>query len=244
MNVLIIGATSAIAHETAKCFAIQGAALLLVGRNAEKLGTLAADLKVHGAKKVETFALDLNELPRHAEIIDAAVKHLGGLDAALIAHGTLTDHQRAQTDVPYLLQEFTTNGLSYLSLLTLLGNHFEAQRSGVIGVITSVAGERGRGSNYTYGAAKGAVSQFAGGLRNRLSKAGVAVVTIKPGFVDTPMTAGLKKNPLYASPQAVGRRIHAAMLKGENIVYVPFFWALIFLIIRNIPERIFKKLKM
>jgi short-subunit dehydrogenase len=242
MNVMIVGATSAIAHETAKHFAAQGASLYLVGRNADKLSTVAADLKVHGAKAVETAIVDLADLKRHPALIAAAIQALGGLDAALIAHGTLGDQDQAEADVEVMLREFTTNGLSYLSLLTILANHFEAQKRGTIAVISSVAGERGRGSNYVYGAAKGAVSLFTQGVRNRLSKAGVNVVTIKPGFVDTPMTATLKKNPLYANPRSVGKRIHAAMIKGEDVVYVPFFWAVIMMIIRNIPERIFKKL--
>ena len=244
MKVLIFGATSAIAQETAKCFAAQGGELMLVGRNADKMSAIANDLKVRGAKAVEVLTADLSDLTRHAAIIDTAKQQLGGLDAALIAHGTLGDQQKSAADVQDMLQEFNTNGLSYLSLMTLLGNVFEQQGHGTLAVISSVAGERGRGSNYVYGSAKGAVSLFAQGLRNRLSKAGVAVVTIKPGFVDTPMTAGLKKNPLYASAESVGKRVHAAMLKGEDIVYTPFFWAFIMLIIRNIPERMFKKLKL
>lgn len=242
MNVMIVGATSAIAHETAKHFAAQGASLYLVGRNADKLGAVAADLKVYGAKAVETAIADLNALDQHPALVAGAIQTLGGLDAVLIAHGTLGDQAQSEADIQGMLREFTTNALSYLSLITLFANHFEAQKRGTLAVITSVAGERGRGSNYVYGAAKGAVSLFTQGVRNRLSKAGVNVVTIKPGFVDTPMTAAVKKNPLFASPQSVGKRIHIAMIKGEDVVYVPFFWAAIMLIIRNIPERIFKKL--
>jgi decaprenylphospho-beta-D-erythro-pentofuranosid-2-ulose 2-reductase len=244
MKVLILGATSAIAQETAKCFAAQGDELFLVGRNTDKMSAIANDLKVRGAKAVEVLAADLGDLPRHAEIVETAKRQLGGLDAALIAHGTLGDQKKSEADVQDMLQEFNTNGLSYLSLMTLLGNIFAQQGRGTLAVISSVAGERGRGSNYVYGSAKGAVSLFAQGLRNRLSKAGVAVVTIKPGFVDTPMTAGLKKNPLFASAESVGKRVYAAMLKGEDIVYAPFFWSFIMMIIRNIPERVFKKLKL
>jgi decaprenylphospho-beta-D-erythro-pentofuranosid-2-ulose 2-reductase len=244
MKVLILGATSAIAHETAKHFAAEGAELFLVGQSADKLNVVCDDLRVRGATRIETFAVNLNQLERHEEVIDTAIRALGGLDAALIAHGTLGDQQRAQADVPYMLAEFTTNAISYIALMTRLANIFEAQKRGCLAVISSVAGDRGRGSNYIYGAAKGTVSLFAQGLRNRLSKSGVAVVTIKPGFVDTPMTAHLKKNPLYAKPAPVGRRIYTAMLKGESVVYVPWFWRWIMLIIRNIPEAIFKKLSL
>ncbi len=242
MKLLIAGATSAIAHETARYFAADGAELFLVGRDPEKLAAIQHDLQVRGAKRVVSYALDLNELERHEAMISEAYEALGGLDAVLIAHGTLPDQARVQHNRAETLQEFQTNALSYISLLTILAERFEQQRRGCIAVISSVAGDRGRGSNYVYGAAKGAVSLFASGLRARLSKAGVAVVTIKPGFVDTPMTAHLKKNPLYASPARVGRRIYVAMLKGEDVVYVPWFWRYIMGIIRLIPERLFKRL--
>ncbi|MBX3062240.1 MAG: SDR family oxidoreductase [Anaerolineae bacterium] len=243
MKLLIFGATSAIAHETARCFAMQGAELLLIARNTEKLAANAADLKVYGAKSVDTLSADLNDLDSHLSLIEESIRRLGGLDAVLIAHGTLGEQKRSEADVQDMLREFTTNGLSYMTLLTHLANYFEQQRRGTICVISSVAGDRGRGSNYVYGSAKGAVTLFAGGVRSRLAKVGVNVVTIKPGFVDTPMTANLKKNLLYADPKSVGKRIHAAMLKGEDIVYAPFFWMFIMMIIRNIPERIFKKTK-
>lgn len=242
MKALIIGASSAIAVEVARCFAQDGAELFLVARQADRLDALRQDLKVRGAAKVESLALDLNDIGQHAGMIDAAYSALGSLDAVLVAYGTLPDQKQAEASVEAMFQEFSTNGLSYLALLTLLANRFEQQKRGCIAVITSVAGDRGRRSNYIYGAAKGAVSLFLSGLRSRLSKAGVAVVTIKPGFVDTPMTAHLKKNPLYASAQSVGQRIHTAILKRQDVVYVPWFWRWIMLIIRSLPEGIFKRL--
>ena len=244
MKLMVIGATSAIAHETAKHFAADGAEIFLVGRDSEKLTAVQQDLEVRGAGSITQHTLDLNDLDQHEALIAAAYDTLGGLDAVLIAHGTLPDQEQVQDSVEGTLQQFTTNTLSYVSLLTLLAGRFEQQRRGCIAVISSVAGDRGRSSNYVYGAAKGAVSLFTGGLRSRLSKVGVSVVTIKPGFVDTPMTSHLKKNPLYASPGRVGKRIYAAMLKGENVVYVPWFWRYIMLIIQHIPERIFKKLSL
>ncbi len=244
MKLMIIGATSAIAHETAKYFAADGAEFFLVGRDPDKLAAVQHDLEVRGAACVALHTLDLNDLGQHETIIAAAYEAFGGLDAVLIAHGTLPDQEHVQASVADTLQAFTTNALSYISLLTLLAERFEQQRRGCIAVISSVAGDRGRASNYVYGAAKGAVSLFSSGLRARLSKVGVSVVTIKPGFVDTPMTAHLKKNPLFASPERVGKRIYTAMLKGENIVYVPWFWWPIMWIIRHIPERVFKKLSL
>lgn len=242
MRIMVAGATSAIAHETAKHFAADGAEFFLVGRNAEKLSGVQHDLDVRGAARVVTHTLDLNALEQHEALIEAAYAALGGLDAVLIAHGTLPDQEHVQASVEATLQALTTNALSTISLLTLLAGRFERQRHGCLAVISSVAGDRGRPSNYVYGTAKGAVSVFTSGLRARLSKAGVAVVTVKPGFVDTPMTAHVKKNPLFASPATVGRRIYRAMLKGEDVVYVPWFWRYIMLVIRLIPERVFKRL--
>jgi len=242
MKLLIVGAGSAIAQETAKCFAKDGAEMFLVARDAEKLAAIRQDLEVRGAKRITTYTLDLDDLSRHPDLIRAAVDALGGLDAVLIAHGTLPDQKAVQDDVEKVMAAFTTNALSYLSLLTLLAPHFEAQRRGCIAAITSVAGDRGRGSNYVYGAAKGAVNIYLSGLRARLSKSGVSVVTVKPGFVDTPMTAHLKKNLLYAKPETVGKRIYTAMLKGQDVVYTPGFWWAIMWVIKHIPEMIFKKL--
>ena len=244
MKILIIGATSAIAHETAKCFAKDGAELFLVGRSSEKLEAVQNDLKVRGAKRAESYVLDLSQLDRHQEMIEAAIESLGALDMALIAHGTLGDQRLSQENVTKTLEEFTTNCTSVISLLTLLANYFEPRKRGCIAVISSVAGDRGRQSNYVYGAAKGALTVFLQGLRNRLAKSGVAVVTIKPGFVDTPMTASVRKGLLFASPRKVGEGVYHAMLKGKEVVYLPGFWRLIMLVVKSIPEPVFKKLSM
>jgi decaprenylphospho-beta-D-erythro-pentofuranosid-2-ulose 2-reductase len=244
MRVLMIGATSAIAHETAKCFAQDGAELFLVARSAEKLRDIGNDLKVRGAKRIETFVLDLNDFDRHQEMIGTAITTLNGLDVVLIAHGTLGDQQKCQKSVAETLKEFTTNCTSVISLLTILADYFEQQRRGCIAVISSVAGDRGRQSNYVYGAAKGAVSIFLEGLRNRLSKSGVAVVTVKPGIVDTPMTATLTKGLLFASASTVGKGVYSAMKSRKEVVYLPWFWRYIMLIIKSIPEPVFKKLSL
>lgn len=242
MKMLLLGATSAIGHEAAKCFAGEGAEFFLVGRTAEKLEAVAQDLKARGAKRVETCLLDLAELERHQELIDTAVERLGGLDVALISHGTLGDQQQCQQSVEETLKEFTTNCTSVISLLTILGNYFEQQRHGCIAVVTSVAGDRGRRSNYVYGTTKGAVSLFVQGLRSRLSKAGVSVVTIKPGLVDTPMTAALKKGPLFASSRTVGEGIYRAIKQRKEVVYLPGYWRFIMLVVKLLPEKLFKRL--
>src|SRR6266487_984130 len=242
MRVLMIGATSAIAHETAKCFAQDGAELFLVARSAEKLKVIGNDLKVRGAKRIETFVLDVNDLDRHQEMVETAIRTLAGLDMVLISHGTLADQQKCEKSVTETLKEFTTNCTSVISLLTILADYFEQQKRGCIAVVSSVAGDRGRRSNYVYGAAKGAVSIFLQGLRSRLSTSGVTVVTVKPGIVDTPMTAALKKGLLFAQPAKVGKGIYKAMMKGKEVVYLPWFWRPIMAVVRSLPEPIFKKM--
>ncbi len=243
-NVLIVGATSAIAQEVAKHFARAGDRLFLVARNPEKLASVADDLRVRGAERVETFLLDVNDIQRHEEMLESAEAALGPLDVALIAHGMLPDQKAAEKDVQLAVETFRTNALSVIALLTPLANRFEKRGRGTIAVISSVAGDRGRQSNYVYGAAKAAVSAFTSGLRNRLSRAGVHVLTIKPGMVETPMTAHMRKGPLFASPEKVGKDIYNAILKGKDVIYTPWYWALIMWVIIHIPESIFKRLKL
>lgn len=243
-KVMIVGASSAIAQETAKIFAARGDALFLVARSAGKLQIISNDLIVRGASKVETATLDLNELSVHPQLLANATEALGGLDIALIAHGTLGDQTASQADFEVTRQELKTNFLSVISLLTPLANQFEAQGHGTIAVISSVAGDRGRGSNYVYGTAKAGVTAFLSGLRNRLAKSGVQVLTIKPGFVDTPMTEQMDKGALFVGADVIAQGIVNAIDAKKDVVYLPWFWWGIMTIIRHIPESIFKKLSL
>ncbi len=241
-RVLIIGATSAIAEATARLYAERGARLHLVARNRPRLNAIADDLLVRGAPEVTRAALDVNDYAAHAGTLDGAWAALGEVDVVLIAHGTLPDQAACETSVEMALAEFATNGTSTIALLTLIANRMQTAGRGSIAVISSVAGDRGRGSNYLYGSAKAAVTAFLSGLRQRMAKHGVAVITIKPGFVDTPMTRDFKKGVLWAKPDDVAAGIVKAVDNGSAVVYLPWFWLGIMTIIRCIPEFLFKRL--
>jgi decaprenylphospho-beta-D-erythro-pentofuranosid-2-ulose 2-reductase len=245
MNILIIGATSAIATACARRWAAREASFFLVGRNQDHLQQTGDDLLVRGASATHHHVLDVNAFDDHEAMLEACFSKMGQIDVVLVAHGTLPDQQDCQRDVDLALREFSTNGLGVIALLTLLANRLESQGSGTIAVISSVAGDRGRPSNYLYGSAKAAVSAFCEGMRARLFKSGVHVVTIKPGFVDTPMTQGLAlPKLLLVDPDRVAADIVKAVDKGKSTVYTPWFWRGIMLIIRSIPDVLFKRLNM
>ncbi len=237
MNVVIIGATSAIAQEVAKLYANAGATLFLVARNEAKLLAVASDLRVRGATDVDTFVADLADRSRDAEIVAAA----GATpDVVLIAHGSLPNQRAIDTDPVAQVAEFELNATSVIALTAQFANVLERNRRGTLAVIGSVAGDRGRRSNYVYGAAKAATHAFCDGLRGRLAAAGVAVVLIKPGWVDTPMTSAIKKNPLFASAASVAGSIHRAIDARRGTVYVPGYWRWISLIVRLLPAKLVK----
>lgn len=243
-RILMIGATSAIASACARYWAEKNACFFLVGRNAEKLKQISDDLTARGARKAATYVLDLNQLTSHAEMLNACYNFLGQIDIALIAHGSLPNQEACEKNVDLALKEFSSNGLSVISLLTLLANKMETDRYGTIAVISSVAGDRGRPSNYLYGTAKAAVTTFCEGLRARLYRAGVHVLTIKPGFVATPMTKELQlPKRLTATPDKVAKDIVKAVQRKKNSIYTPYFWIAIMWIVKSIPNVVFKKLK-
>lgn len=244
-RIVIFGATSAIAHAVARLFAAEQASFFLVARNADRLDGVAQDLTVRGAARVETAVADLTDTSRHAALVEQARSTLDGIDAALVAHGTLGDQKKGEGDAADALREINANFLSQVSILTHLGTVMEAQNRGAIAVIGSVAGDRGRQSNYIYGSAKGGLGVFVQGLRHRLGRSGVSVTLVKPGFVDTPMTAGIPKGgPLWATPERVARDIRAAFNKGPAVLYTPGFWRWIMLVIRLVPDAVFRRTRL
>lgn len=243
-RILIIGATSAIAEAVARLYAIRGASLYLLARDPARAQAITQDLSVRGAASARSGALDAVDFASHAMALDEAWSAYGGFDVALISHGTLPDQARCNTDTDYAMREFTVNGTATIALANAIANRLEAQGSGTLAIVSSVAGDRGRASNYLYGAAKAAVSAYTSGLRQRLSARGINVLTIKPGFVDTPMTAAFKKGALWAKPESVARGIVRAIDERRSVAYLPWFWRGIMAVIRSIPECMFRRIKL
>jgi NAD(P)-dependent dehydrogenase (short-subunit alcohol dehydrogenase family) len=241
-NILIIGATSAIAEASARIWAAEGAQLYLIGRNPDKLALVSRDLESRGAR-VSSAELDVNEFSLHAPAIESAFRTLSRVDVVLVAHGDLPDQAHCEQSEAAALRALSVNAASVISLLTIIANRLQEQRSGVIAVIGSVAGDRGRKSNYVYGSCKAMVATFMEGLAGRLRSFGVGVITIKPGFVDTPMTAQFKKGLLWAQPAAIAAIIHARVASASSgTYYAPRFWWAIMAVIRTIPARILYRL--
>ncbi len=242
--VLILGATSAIAQATARLLARDGARFFLVARDKSKLEAVSADLLTRGAQSVGGYVADLDDTTLHPALLAAAREALGEIDLALLAHGVLGEQAEAEKSYAVTEAVLHTNFLAPVSLITWLATYFESRQTGCLAVISSVAGDRGRKSNYVYGASKGALTIFLDGVRNRIDRAGVQVLTIKPGFVATPMTAHLPRGPLFAQPITIGRGILKAIATRRDEVYLPGFWAIIMFIVRSIPGRIFKNMNM
>jgi len=242
VKVLVLGATSAIASATIRIYASRGAALYLVARDPKRLSVIASDAQIRGASAVYTRQANLNDTAAHASLVADAIQQLSYIDIALVAYGVLGDQGDGERDIGTALAVFQTNFISSISLITHLANELERRKSGTIAVISSVAGDRGRKSNYIYGASKAAVTVFLQGLRNRLDRRGVHVLTVKPGLVSTPMTAHLEQGVLFASPEKIALGIVSAIDHRKDVVYLPWFWRPILSIIRSIPERIFKRL--
>lgn len=238
-RVLILGATSAIAAEVAQLYSLRGCRLHLVGRDPDKLATVAARC---AGGVVSTTITDFVEHPPTEAMIDGWISALGGLDVVLIAHGDLGDQRASERTSAAAEAIVRANFLSAVALLIPIANRMEAARHGRIAVITSVAGDRGRPRNYTYGSAKGALTTFLQGLRTRLHSAGVKVTTLKLGPVDTPMTRDHAKHALFDKPDRVARAIVRAIGAGKAETYVPWFWGVIMPVVRHTPERLFQAL--
>lgn len=244
-RVLIFGATSAIAAEVAVLYARRGARLHLVARNADKLSALAERLRADPGTAhavVSTERADFAQLADSSALVARALSALGGFDTVLIAHGDLGDQLASERSFDAAEATLLVNFTSVVALLVPLANHLEAARSGRLGVITSVAGERGRPRNYTYGAAKGGLNVYLQGLRSRLYRSNVSVTTLELGPVDTPMTRDHEKHPLFGKPAPVARDIVAALDARESRAIIPRAWRIIMPLVKLVPEPLFQKL--
>ena len=239
-KIVIFGATSAIAHACARIWAKDKASFVLVARSEEKLQANASDLKARGAKEVITIAADLSSAEEMPQLVASTESQFGGQsDIVLIAHGILGDQKKAEQELGHTLEILNTNTLSTIGLLTHLANSFERKKKGAIAVISSVAADRGRKSNYVYGASKACLDVFLEGLRHRLVPKGISVLTVKPGFTSTPMTAHLPQGPLFVKPELVAKDIIKGINRKRFEIYTPFFWWGIMAIIRSIPRLLF-----
>lgn len=243
LRVLILGATSGIAEATGRIYAREGARLLLAARQPQRLEDIAADLRTRGAAQVETAVVDFAaETDYRARLVDLA-ERLGGLDHILLAYGVLGDQEAARSDWPQAASIIDVNFRSAAGWTLAAADYLEHQGNGSLVVLGSVAGDRGRRANFIYGAAKAAIATLVEGIAHRFAGKGPHVVVVKPGPTDTPMTAGMKKGGLlWSSPERVAAIVRKAADGGAPVVYAPWFWRYIMLVIRFLPASIFNKL--
>jgi short-subunit dehydrogenase len=250
--VLIVGATSGIARALARLMAADAASdqrtlgFILASRDEEELTRLAADLRTRSGCEVATIRYDAADLDAAPPLVrDAAMALPGGLQGVILAHGSLPDAEQSRRDPQVARELIDVNYTSMVLLLEAAADYFEQQKAGFICAISSVAGDRGRRSNYPYGASKAALTAYLQGLRSRLHPLGIPVLTVKPGYVDTGMIWGIVKpdSPLNSTPQRVARDILRAIRRRRNVIYTPWFWRIIMGIVRAIPEFVFKRMK-
>ena len=248
MKILVFGATSAIAQALIRKLVDRhstDANFVLVGRTQERVEAVEKDVLARGSSCLLSTSGDFSDREVTINLTQELLTRFGPFDLAVVAHGFLPNPEQLDSSEENQIMNFDVNALSYILILSMVSKNMEHNGKGAIVVLSSVAGDRGRASNYSYGAAKGTVSLFSQGLRNRLFKSGVRILTVKPGLVDTPMTADFeKKGLLWSSPEKVAASICSALDRGKDIVYAPWFWRYIMLVIRLIPEWVFKRLSL
>jgi decaprenylphospho-beta-D-erythro-pentofuranosid-2-ulose 2-reductase len=246
-NVLIVGATSAVAEALARRLVRRGWNLFLAARNEAALETLATDLRVRGGTTIFSGRFDASALESVPATWDtAAAAFPSGLDGIVVCHGSLPDEREQLLDGDEIQRTIDVNFTSVAILLGRAADYFSARRRGFIAAVSSVAGDRGRQSNFCYGSAKAGLTAYLSGLRNRLHSRNVHVLTIKPGIIDSPMTHGMEvgPKPLVTTPDRVAADIEKALLGRRNTLYTPWFWRPIMAVICGLPEGIFKRLRL
>lgn len=241
-RVLILGAKSDMAKAIAHRFAKASCHVDLAARNSMLLEPLVKDLSIRYNCKANALEFDALDFNSHEEFYKKLAEKP---DIAICVFGYLGKQEDAQQDFQEAAKIMNTNYTGAVSILNIIANDFEQRQQGTIAGISSVAGDRGRQSNYFYGSAKAGFTAYLSGLRNRLAKAGVHVITVKPGYAATKMTEGMElSKPLTASPEQIAEAIFQAIEKQKNVLYTLWMWQYIMLIIRSIPEFIFKKLNL
>ncbi len=238
-KILVLGGYSAISQAVLELLAKEEVILYLVGRDIQKLEIVRDHLNSIGRSQVYIEAMDLNKIEEHRALLERATKQMNGLDLLFVCYGVLPNQKNLEQEPEKALDNYFTNAFSTINFVSLVANYFESKGKGTIAVVTSVAGERGRKSNYFYGSAKSCVDAFLEGLRHRLFNKGIKVVTIKPGIVDTPMTANLERKTLMAKPERVAQDIVKAFEGRKAVVYTPWIWRYIMLIVKLLPRGIF-----
>jgi decaprenylphospho-beta-D-erythro-pentofuranosid-2-ulose 2-reductase len=239
-RILIVGATSLIAEHCARRWVQRPSQLVLAGRDAERLERIAGDLRIRGPQStVETVTPDFEDPAAITAFVDA-VWQKSPIDVALVAHGSLPDQTECRASLKLVHEALSTNAISPVMFAEALASHMQSAGRGTIAVIGSVAGDRGRRSNYIYGAAKGLVDRYMQGLRHRFTGSTVKAIIIKPGPTDTPMTAGMRRGGIrFADPADVARDIVRGIDSGQRVIYTPWIWRWVMMIIRHIPDRLF-----
>lgn len=241
-TVLILGATSDIAKETVHELAAKKMNIILAGRREQDMDVLKSDLEIRYGVDVDCKYFDALDFERHADFFTEITQAHPSLDGVLLMYGAMNDQKEAEQSFESSRHMIDVNYTSAVSILNIAANYFEKHRRGFIGAVSSVAGDRGRQSNYIYGSTKAGLSVYLEGLRNRLYQSGVQVLTVKPGMVDTKMTYGVvDESPLLASPSQVAQDIAKGIEKKRNVLYTPWFWIVIMFVIKIIPEFIFKR---
>ncbi len=244
-GVVVLGATSAIARAAATEFALNGYTIVLGSRDQEENEILAKDIRVRCGVEVLALPFEAEDFASHQAVFERSREFLGdALEGVLVCFGLHGRQADVQADFGEARHMMDVNYIAAASVLELFARHFETAKRGFVAAVSSVSGDRGRQSNYVYGSSKAALTTYLQGLRNRLFRSGVHVLTVKPGFVDTKMTFGASGLFLVAAPEQTGRHIYRAVQKQRNVIYTPWFWRYIMLMLRCVPEFVFKRLKL
>lgn len=242
-KVLVLGGYSGIAQAVLEILAKEETTLYLVGRSEEKLNIVQDHLQSIGNSIIFTKCLDLNKIEEHKSLLEDAIRRMQGIDILFTCYGILPNQKELEQEPGKAIENYLTNAISIIHFVSLATNYFEERNKGTIAVVVSVAADRGRKSNYFYGSAKACIDTFLEGLRHRLYKTNVNVITIKPGVVDTPMTQNLEKKLLVSKPEKVAQDIVYAIKNNKQIVYTPWYWKYIMTFLRSLPKSIFYRLE-